>query len=586
MKNFKCTRAFIFSAVILFMFSSKAYSDNFEPSLYANESDSFYIETKSFKDMIESLKSFYFSLRDKNGIQEWNMLGLRAKLLFDINFLDIESLKKIGADIESPAGFSVKIKSLDINTDFQKDITDNWVFFIPAKNSNILYKSIHKIITKSINNSTIPTKGQQKQKKTIPELTEIEKDKLLHYKKKDFELYIAKAENFLVFSENKEQALNSLEKSSTPIKNAPYFQNNLEFIKNSNNNDNMIFYYTVNPAQTKDMLDSILKNLPVTIPKQNQKPITDENQSNLLSTGGILSIDKTKLNFISNTTYKNGYLDDTSKKIPAILDATAKNLSIDYYSGLITFYMTLKINFQKIILLLKEVNPTTQIELANLSKKISPKGDYNIENDLIPALTGKLSLLIGSIPAEKKIRDFSTWDGYFSFGILPEKKENIEKLILKIKEEDKSIELKTSDYEKGKLYEIKFMTPEKKENKKNKTKTASPNKPNYLYLYLTESECVISTSKEKLKNITNNNNQTLVKKLNLLSTENEERLYFSFYLNITSVVNYIKTSSIKFLAASFLPYFTNLSDFSINAYKKENSLQEIIQLRLKKTAIP
>ncbi|MDH5720861.1 MAG: hypothetical protein OEZ13_09660 [Spirochaetia bacterium] len=566
---------------LFFIVPVNLYAADFEPSLYAPETDSIFVESAAYEDMLKNLKSFFLSLKKTGGEQELNAFGMNFKALLGINLLNIDELKKTGVDIKSPLGFTLRFAPIDENTNLQNEIIDEWVFYIPAKDSKTLYK----YLLTTIKNMNEPPPGQnQTPDMQINTIKEIDEGESFEYESFSEKNYYVRADNFIGVTNSKERYKIIAEKNSKPVARADYYIQTKNFAENSNQKDEMLFIIALNPKQTEGMTDSFLKNIPgaAALPKQ-KNPLEKENLDNLLSTGSVIFSGEKGIGLIMQSRYKDGFLDDTANKTAALIKNSSPSLLVDSYSNSLMFYMALKFNFIELINLAKEIDPKVQTEINNLSKTISATGKYNVEKDLLPALNGRFSFVLGEIPPQKDLEEIAKWQGYFSFGVNPKEKKGIENLIAIIKEKnkkDKNFSITASSYKRGKLFTIKIITPPKKTS--GQKKAAAKPKVDLIFLYLDNAEAIVTVSKKNIDLLLSKQKDTIISRLKLLDEKDEKNLIMTMFFNLESAVQYLNTTSLKMMIMGYLPYLSNLLDFSISAYRKESSFEEIIYLRLKR----
>ena len=551
---------------------------DFSPAKYVSADYSAYIETSSYSKLTEALKSFYIKLRGKTAEQEIQILATSMLQEFGINPLDMDSLSKIGFNTQAAIGFAA-YTSIPLTPDEKTaPLSGDIVFIVPATDSSLLITSLTDII-----------------KKLEPEsiITETLPGKIWSVKGGD-EIFIGKGENFVVFSNSNSRIQTTISPITNNLLSANEYMQMKKKTETFSKEQNRMIFYMFSPKDVANFSTSIMNEM-MKIPGMENSANPAHNQlmtetnENLASAGGTIDVSALFTRLHIMYVYKDGYLQDKTKLIPSILIDDAKNLTVDQLNVAPVFYFTFKMNIAKLVQLVTIMAPEFTESFAQGKQLFKLETGLDLEEDLFAAFTGKFSMNLTGIPDEKNISNLEAWPGFISMGIDKNKRKVFETIFNMFKQKmatDKSKAINIKKFGQGTLYEFvntkEVRKLDTKNSKKGKRVYKTEIKKDKLYILLASDEITITSNELNLKQLAKKDSKTVAQRFINLSAEEEKRSNALVYINMTSLVKYVNSSSFKMLAAPFIGFFENIEGVSMTSSTHENTADSMIEIRLKK----
>lgn len=565
---------------------------DFKPADYAPADDSVYIETGSYYQVMNNLKSFYTKLRGKQASQEWKMLGMQSKEELGFDLTDFhEFTSNTGIDIHSPVGISIKLGKATMrdlkpgsappvnNNDIPDD--EQVLFIIPAVDGDRLYRFIKAMPEKDRQNMSPDMKNM------APKVTEIVPGKLMKIDDGSA-AFVANAGSHVIVGTTKERVENSVKAIANPVSaQAHYNKLKSSFLKKRPAKEHMVMI-AIHPSLFKEMLESATTVPGMSTPGNQSakiKQYIDELYANLDGMGGFWSMDKVSTAFNFSYVYKPGYVESADGYFSKLLIKNAKMLSLDYFAQNPMLYMMGRMNVSELWTLIKSVDPQVENEINTEFSEFKTESGIDIEQDIINALYGNLTIIVSSIPDERKMKDPGEWPAYLSAGIKQGKEKNIKRVlgivVAKAKEKKRpgqpGLEANITDFSGGTLYTFVYPMagPEGRPGANNEPQTGS------FYVLVKSGEVIMTTNRSNLITASNKGRNTVLERVLKVDRAKINELTGIVYLNVQDVVDHVRKSRMGLLAAPYIPYVQNIDQLTITSIVEGNTASSELEIKLK-----
>lgn len=543
-------KIFIFTISFFSIFELYSYS----PSELAKNDVVLYTEISSYQRLISRMKTFYLNFRKPGGDVEWQMFQNKIKEETGIDFLNTKTVSNLGVDIDKSLAFAVSMKD--------KEMQDADIYlWIPARNSYSLYQNLKKIVVE------IDKKNRGPQNNSPAGYKELKSNKLLMIGNE--ETYIAKSVGFIVITTDKNYALNP-EKQPKPLSETEKYQ----LVRKNYPENKQDAIFLIDYSLIADTALARSAYMYGNMSAETEKEYLKELKENLISMGGMFDINPKDFQLQFTYFYKNGYLQDKTKMMPKLLMNSTPPLTIDYFKKNPILYLTLKVNLPELFNLMMKMDPSIKESINEINTGFSDDTGLDIQKDFIESITGRASAIIGNIPPEAQLEDFNAWEGYLSFGTKKGSYDKFFKILNTIQKKNNDPNIKIHSKKLGSQMSLWTFEATINKNTDNNTTVA---KKNNVYVFLKDSEIIISSRQEKWLEQKGTGTDLIQK----LISKNENKTSGFMYINVESVVNYLKSTSYGMMLNMYLVYFQNIKDIYIYSFTETDKSISDFVLRLK-----
>ncbi len=545
-------------AMFVLLFSvSAAFA--FAPADYADKDTIFYAEIDSYSSLLKKTQTFYLNLRNPAGKNELEMVKTQFKQNMGIDILDEKAVAAFGVDVTQPIAVGVTMA----DPQMQKGKVHVW---IPSSNSAKLYQNVLKMLAAKDAEAKQYDEGAQ------ASFTELKSGELIEIRQG--EVFIARGSDFIYVTTDQATANNPSKAGDSLAGTEKYKLLKNHYAKSVKTGIYLMDYSLVTTAAL-----SQYAHVNGEAGNKIEQQYLEEIKENLISIGGKLDIRPKSFNIQFTYFYKEGYLQDMTKMMPKLLKNTSNPTAIDFFNGNPIAYFSLKMNLPEFYNVMKGMQPTIASSVAEMNQGFSADTGLDIETDVINSFTGRGSMLLVSIPPEKKLQDFNAWNGAMAVGITPGSGEKFNKIIMALQKKNEDPNLTIKSKKMGNNVTLwTFVTKMNPESEA--TEEAAPAKPaktNTVFVYVKSDEIVIAPKTNSW--ITKPAGKVhLIKKL---VNGNESNTPGIFYVDIISVSKYMKTTSYGMMMGMYLAYIQNVKDvYMISSTEKDITTSDFM-IRLK-----
>ena len=511
------------SFLLLFLLSVTVLY-TFEPRVYISTKGKkpfFYIETDQYKQFLNSVKTFYFSLRKgrerKYIILEWNTLTRLASGKFVFPIFKIDELRKMGVDVKGKFALLVFQGNQLKKTSYQ--------FMVPVRDADLFFRSM---------------------KKSKKHFKEIKKGSLLKSKY----AFVAKGKKHVVFSDEKRYALEGLKFARNDlIKRTDYRLIQKTFKKHSYQAARFFIF----KEALKEWL--LLKSF-LSLPRYDPSSPEGQIDHHVHAAGGEFNIDQDHFalrgqliinkKFLANNVLFSdlSFRPGNSPHPPPEFD----KLRLDHFSGPVMAYISLLLDFENF----------------SLSKNLPINtADLNFIENIKKYLNGNSSIIVSDYTSNSLSFDINSWEAYFSVGLKKNADiKDLQNILLKTFNTGKKksmIKLIKTSLQGMPLWEIKYTRSHPRKLKKSKS----------IFMLFRPEEINILSKKPSAKFLVFKKKKTLLQSnKELLRIKKTENIFSFLFVDIALIYNKIRRSSFARAFSNYLSYLKNIQ--SIHAYFTKN----------------
>ena len=252
-------------------------------------------------------------------------------------------------------------------------------------------------------------------------------------------------------------------------------------------------------------------------------PYIAEIRDNLQSSGGALVAGADRVSAYFSYKYKEGYLSDTSKIYPRIIQIKAQPLTSDTLAKNPVHYSLIKLNIAGLIEFFKSLSPVFSQKYTKALEEFKTEMKIDVEKQVIATLRGNFNFQVLTVPSEAKMKDFTAWDLNGSFGIKKGTADNwlqVFKAAEKIAKKAEANKPQKSKFEYDDADEGKFVVIKSEE------KIGGKKKPVTIVFLIRDEEIVVSNSKANALKATKGSDTTLTERLAKLSYDTAQGIFF------------------------------------------------------------
>jgi len=471
----------------------------------------FYAEGSPLTEGLNSLRTLVSSVA---GEGVWSLMAANIEQKAGMNLLDPAKLEELGINTRASWGLGLNVEIETMGTPTKPE----FVMIIPVQANTKFYDFLKAKITE----------GQ------MPLHNELEPGKLFHFGSENDPGYLLRHEDALLVSNNLEMVKRMAGKASPAVSGAQFYTAMRSHLWSRNGGKQPMAAFFVNPrliisslkAQT-EMLRQLQKELNQ---GGEQPPVMDENspyvaeiRENLESSGGAMVATADRLSLYFSYKYKEGYLNDTSKIYPRILQVKTAPLASDKLARNPLLYTLLKINVAGLIDLFKSMSPVFTEKYAKAMTDFKTSYQIDFERDVIGTLRGNFNFHALNIPPEPKSKEITAWEIYGAFGIKNGSKATWLKLF-------KTTEKIAKKAEANKQQKAKFTYEEADEGDfvliTSEERIGGKKKPVTVVFLLRDDEIIVSNSKANAIKATKSAEGTLSERLTRLSYDAAQGIFF------------------------------------------------------------
>ena len=537
--------------IILVLLSTTTILAKFIPERHIAEGPLLYAESIQLGIFISEIKSFHKGLRGKIAGAELGLIAAKIKKDLGANLLKNAGLQKFGFDIKAKLAMTIDTSGKQ----------ETYALYLPASRPKILYNNIKKIILKSSKNQSDFVKV---------EAVEIEPG-VFRYKKFK-EVFVLRGNDVVIITSQNQNYKKLLTKASNRIGNSSYYRSakrNLLSLR-----PDAISFFLLRP----DEIGSILKESGTIshLAGAAQQVLFNEVKKFLVTIGGSFSANKKGLHFSLRYIFKPGYLENPEFTINKILVGNFQGTSIDKFSRNPIFYSFIRLNVTNYLKLTKKFGPQFAESLERKSRAFQKDIGLHLEKDFLRKLKGSFSLLLTDLPSDLSLTDAKAWNLYFAFDYQPKMAENINTFLKFYSEKEKKnpkLDLKSSKYKGHTLWEVTFQYSPSLGPAK-----TLPKETGKVFIYLKSDQAIVTTNRNNLAKI------RLTKASNLpsrLFQHTSDQAGSIWYLNIESIVKYLRQSSFRPFVMAYLGYVAKIRNAVAKYRKIKNTLSLEATVNLK-----
>jgi hypothetical protein len=526
-----------------------------------------YIEGAPLTESLSELRALVSNIAGE-GI--WSMMSANFEQKVGVNMLDPKKLEEIGVNTGQQWAVAINMEIEAAGTPSNPE----FVMILPTQANSKFYEFLKARITES----------------QMPINTEIEAGSILHFGSETDPGYLVRTDNALLISNKQEMALAMRSKVSSPVSNAAYYTSMREHLIARNRKKQPLLAFYINPrlvvssikAQT-DFLRSLQQQLNT---GEETAPMLDENspylvelRDNLLSSGGALVANAERLSFYFSYRYKKGYLNDTSKIYPRIIQVKTEPLTSDRLVRNPLNYTMVKLNVMAMIDLFKSLSPAFSDKYTKAIEETNSNVGINLESEIFSSLRGNYNLQLLSMPPEDKLRDVGAWEIYGTFGIKPGTAKNWLRLF---RAGEKLVKNPGAD-KKAKKQKINFKFEQSEEGdfvSISDTTNLVKGKPQHVSVVflIREDEIIVSNSKANALKATKAGNTALSERLIKLPYDAVQGI---FYLDLQQILKAVMKSKQSSALKAYVPILEKMKNFSIISTLQDDfaTAEMVLQMR-------
>lgn len=504
-------RAMDFSKVLILLALSVVSTYAIAPNERVPADTAVYVEGAPLAEGLTSLRTVVSAVA---GEGVWSLMASNFEQRSGVNLIDPAKLEEIGINTKAPWGLAVNMEIEATGN----PVKPEFVMIIPTTPNSKLYDFLKAKIAES----------------QMPINKETESGKLFYFGTEGDPGYLLKSDDALLVSNKVELAKSMAGRASKSIATAQFYAAMKSHLWSINGGKQPLAAFYLNPklivaslkAQT-EMIRQLQKDL-------NQgndgQPVMDDNspyiaeiRDNLQSSGGALTASADKLSGIFAYKYKEGYLADTSKIYPRIIQVKAQPLTSDTLAKNPVHYSLLKLNIAGLIELFKSLSPVFSQKYTKAMEDFKKEMKIDVEKQIISTLRGNFNFQILTMPSEAKMKDVTAWDLNGSYGI---KKGSAQNWLQVFKAAEKIAKKAEAD----KPGKTRFEYEEADEGNfvlvKSEERIGGKKKPVTIAFLIREDEIIVSNSKANALKATKGSDKTLSERLTKLSYDAAQGIFF------------------------------------------------------------
>jgi hypothetical protein len=507
---------------------------------------SVYVEGAPLTESLVALRSLVANVAGE-GI--WSMLSANFEQKTGVNLLDPQKLEAIG--IKTSEQWAVAI-NMEIEA-AGNPAKPEFVIIFPVQSNTKFYEFLKAKITES----------------QMPINTEIEAGRVLNFGSENDPGYLVRTDDALLVSNKKEMVMAMRSKVSSPISNAAYYTSMRSHLLSRNGKKQPLMAFYLNPKLIVSSLKAqsdLLRNLQTELNQGDEAaPAVDDNspyiaeiRDNLQSSGGALVANAERISVSFSYRYKEGYLSDTSKIYPRILQVKTDPLTSDTATRNPVNYTLIKLNLLGMIELFQSLSPVFSQKYAGAIQSANTNFGMDLESQILSSLRGNYNFQLLNIPAEEKARDIGAWELYGAFGIKPGTARNWVRLLkaseqmAKRTEADKKRKTKFQFEKAGDDQFVIISAPGNMVGGKRQTVS--------VVFLIRENEVIVSNSKANALKATKGGSSTLSERLARIPYESVQGI---FYLDLQQIAKAVMKGKLASSLKPYAPMLEKMKNFSI-----------------------
>jgi hypothetical protein len=507
---------------------------------------SVYIEGAPLTESLTALRNLVANIAGE-GI--WSMMSANFEQKMGVNMLDPQKLEEIG--IKTSEQWAVAI-NMEIEAAGNPSKPE-FVMIFPVQSNTKFYDFLKAKITES----------------QMPINTEIEAGRVLNFGSENDPGYLVRTDDALLVSNKKEMVMAMRSKVSSPISDASYYTSMRSHLLSRNGKKQPLMAFYLNPKLIVSSLKAqsdLLRNLQKELNQGDEAaPAIDDNspyvaeiRDNLQSSGGALVANAERVSFYFSYKYKEGYLSDTSKIYPRIIQVKTEPLASDAAARNPVNYTLIKLNVMGMIELFKSLSPVFGEKYARAIQEANTNLGMDFESQILSSLRGNYNFQLLNVPAEEKFREVGAWELHGAFGIKPSTAKNWVRLLKASEKMAKKAEANKKQKSKFKFEEsedgefVSISGPGNMVGGKRQTVT--------VVLLIRENEVIVSNSKANALKATKGGSSTLSERLAKIPYESAQGVFF---LDLQQVFKAVMKSKQGSSLKAYAPMLEKMKNFSI-----------------------
>lgn len=471
-----------------------------------------FIEGGPIAESLEALRTLVGSVA---GEGVWSIFAANLEQKSGVNLLDAQKLEEIGVSSKDAWAIALNMEIESTGTPSKPA----FVIIVPAQNNTKFYDFIKGKITEA----------------QMPVNKEIEPGRMLNFGSENDPGFLVRTPNAVLISNDEAMVKAMQSKASNPIAKAQHYTTMRTHLYSRNQNKAPLVSFYLNPRLIISSLKSqseLLRNLQRDLNKGDENaPVIDDNspyvaeiRDNLQSSGGAIVANAEKLSFYFSYKYKEGYLSDTTKIYPKIVQVKTAPLASDTLSRNPVHYTLIKVNALAMIELFKSLSPVFTEKYNKGIQDVNTKLALDFEADILRSLRGNYNFQVLNIPPEAKTKDILAWEIYGTFGIKQGTANNWVKLFKNVEKMVKKAEAKKptkskfvyEDIDEGKVISIT-----------GQDRMSGPKaKPITVVVLVRDTEIIVSNSKANAIKATKGGEKTLSERLTRLTYDSAQGIFF------------------------------------------------------------
>lgn len=372
---------------------------------------SVYIEGAPLSEGIAAMRTLVGTIA---GEGVWSMLSAQFEQKIGANILDPAKLEEMGIDTKTPWALALEMQVPEAPNPLKPD----FVMIIPSQQNSKLYEFLKSKVAQAqmaINKEVRP--GAE-----------------LHFGTEGDPGFMIRHENAVLVSNRLDMVKLMTGRPAVPLQNAAFYATMKQHLMSKNQNKAPLTAFYLNPKlivsslkMQTEMIKQLQKDLnrpddgsAATAPTLDENsPYVQEIRENLQSAGGALIANGDRISFYFAYKYKEGYLSDTSKIYPKILQVNAKPMASDMLARNPLVHSMLKLNLAALIDFVKSLSPVFAEKFDKAMAEAKQETGIDLEKNIIANLRGNYNLSLLNLPADTKLKEMTAYEGFGTFGIKP-----------------------------------------------------------------------------------------------------------------------------------------------------------------------
>ncbi len=471
-----------------------------------------FIEGSPIAESIDSLKTLVANVA---GEGVWSLFAANLEQKAGVNLLDAQKLEEIGIASKEAWALAINMQIETTGTPSKP----SFVMIIPVQNNAKFYDFLKAKITET----------------QMPLNKELEPGRMLNFGSENDPGFLVRSDNAILISNDQTMVKAIQSKASDPVAKAKHYTTMRAHLHGRNQNKAPLAAFYLNPKLIVASLKTqseMLRNLQRDLNKGDESaPVLDDNspyvaeiRDNLQSAGGAFVANAERLSFYFSYKYKEGYLSDTTKIYPKIVQVKTTPLASDTLARNPVHYTLIKLNLIGMIELFKSLSPVFTEKYNKGLQEINTNLALDFEAQILASLRGNYNFQVLNIPAEAKTKDILAWELYGTFGIKEGTAANWIKLIKSGEKMAKKAETKKKSKTKFGYEDTedgKFITITGEERM-----SAGKAKPVSVVILVRDTEIIVSNSRANALKATKGTDKALSERLTRLAYDNAQGIFF------------------------------------------------------------